>query len=64
MVQKLDQIKTGEIQNSGFDSGAIDENEKDKIIQKPSKFMKEKNQEDEKGNEKKNKEEKNINNEK
>jgi len=62
MMQKLDQIKTGEIQSSGFDSGTIDDiNERDKIVKKPSKFMKEKNQEDEKVNENNNKNEKNIN---
>jgi hypothetical protein len=61
MMQKLDQIKTGEIQSSGFDSGAIEERNENKIDKRPSKFAKAKEQE-EKDN--KNKEENNINNEK
>ena len=60
MMQKLDKIKTGEIQSSGFDSGAIEEmNENNKIEKKPSKFVKEKDKE---GNQKK--EDNNINNNK
>ena len=48
MMQKLDQIKTGEL-NSGYDSGLIEEmNDYDKINKKPSKFMQEKNKEEEK----------------
>ena len=61
MMQKLDQIKTGEIQSSGFDSGAIEERNENKIDKRPSKFAKEKEQEDK---DNKNKEENNINNEK
>ena len=53
MMQKLDKIKTGEIQNSGFDSGNIDEinHNNEEIYKKPSKFMKNKD-EDEKEKEK------------
>jgi hypothetical protein len=40
MMQKLDQIKTGEIQSSGFDSGAIEEKNENKIDKRPSKFVK------------------------
>ena len=63
MMQKLDKIKTGEIQSSGFDSGTIDEIiENNKINKKPSKFLKEqtKNENDNKSKENEN----NINNEK
>ena len=61
MMQKLDKIKTGEIQNSGLDSGAIEDiNENTKTEKIPSKFIKEKNKEE--GNNNNNKEKKKNNN--
>ena len=40
MMQKLDKIKTGEIQSSGFDSGIVDDNNERKIdTKKSSKFV-------------------------